>query len=56
VGGRAPDIVERLREQAINTSATLAEWAVIDMSDKNATTGARGPAARGGPRGPFVRR
>jgi selenocysteine lyase/cysteine desulfurase len=40
-GVRAPDIVERLREQAINTSATLAEWAVIDMSDKNATTAVR---------------
>lgn len=40
-GVPAPEIVARLREQAINTSATLAEWAVIDMADKNAATAVR---------------
>jgi selenocysteine lyase/cysteine desulfurase len=32
----APAIVERLREQAINTSATFRECAVLDMDDKAA--------------------
>ncbi len=37
----ARDIVERLREQAINTSATAREWAVIDMKEKQAVTAVR---------------
>lgn len=40
-GTAAPAIVERLREQAINTSATFAEWAVLDMKDKGARTAVR---------------
>jgi selenocysteine lyase/cysteine desulfurase len=35
------DIVLRLREQAINTSATLREWAVMDMDDKQAAGAVR---------------
>jgi selenocysteine lyase/cysteine desulfurase len=35
-GHEAPAIVERLREQAINTSATFRECAVLDMDDKRA--------------------
>ncbi|MGD8278691.1 MAG: aminotransferase class V-fold PLP-dependent enzyme [Gemmatimonadota bacterium] len=37
----ARDIVERLREEAINTSATVREWAVIDMKEKQAATAVR---------------
>jgi selenocysteine lyase/cysteine desulfurase len=37
----APEIVSRLREQAINTSSTLRQWAVIDMKEKNARTAVR---------------
>jgi selenocysteine lyase/cysteine desulfurase len=37
----APVIVSRLREQAINTSSTLRQWAIIDMKDKNAHTAVR---------------
>jgi selenocysteine lyase/cysteine desulfurase len=37
----APTVVERLREQAINTSATFREWAVLDMKDKDARTAIR---------------
>jgi selenocysteine lyase/cysteine desulfurase len=37
----APEVVQRLREQAINTSVTLREWAVLDMTDKQATTAVR---------------
>jgi selenocysteine lyase/cysteine desulfurase len=37
----APVIVSRLREQAINTSSTVRQWAVIDMKDKNAHTAVR---------------
>lgn len=40
-GVAAPAIVERLREQAINTSATFAEWAVLDMKEKGARTAVR---------------
>jgi selenocysteine lyase/cysteine desulfurase len=35
-GHEAPAIVERLRDQAINTSATFRECAVLDMDDKAA--------------------
>jgi selenocysteine lyase/cysteine desulfurase len=37
----ATEIVARLREQAINTSATFREWAVIDMKQKGARTAVR---------------
>jgi selenocysteine lyase/cysteine desulfurase len=37
----AGEIVERLREQAINTSATSREWAVIDMKEKQAASAVR---------------
>jgi selenocysteine lyase/cysteine desulfurase len=37
----AADIVARLREQAINTSATVRAWAVIDMKEKQARTAVR---------------
>ncbi len=37
----AADVVERLREQAINTSATAREWAVLDMKDKGAHSAVR---------------
>jgi selenocysteine lyase/cysteine desulfurase len=37
----APAIVARLREQAINTSSTAREWAVIDMKEKQATGAVR---------------
>lgn len=40
-GHGADEIVERLREQAINTSATYREWAQLDMRDKNARTAVR---------------
>jgi selenocysteine lyase/cysteine desulfurase len=33
--------MKRLREQAINTGATLQKWAVIDMADKGARTALR---------------
>lgn len=37
----APEIVAALREQAINTSATARQWAVLDMKDKRAQTAVR---------------
>ncbi|MCI0435911.1 MAG: aminotransferase class V-fold PLP-dependent enzyme, partial [Gemmatimonadetes bacterium] len=37
----ADEIVARLREQAINTSATLRAYAMIDMKDKDAATAVR---------------
>jgi selenocysteine lyase/cysteine desulfurase len=37
----AGTIVERLREQAINTSATYREYAVLDMDDKRAASAVR---------------
>jgi selenocysteine lyase/cysteine desulfurase len=37
----AHEIMKRLREQAINTGATLQKWAVIDMADKGARTALR---------------
>lgn len=40
-GYTADEIVNRLRDQAINTSATIREWAVIDMKDKGARTAVR---------------
>jgi selenocysteine lyase/cysteine desulfurase len=40
-GFAASEIVTRLREQAINTSATVREWAVIDMKAKNASSAVR---------------
>jgi selenocysteine lyase/cysteine desulfurase len=33
-GHDAVDVVARLREEAINTSATFREYAVLDMDDK----------------------
>jgi selenocysteine lyase/cysteine desulfurase len=40
-GMDASRVVERLREEAINTSATVREWAVLDMKDKEATSAVR---------------
>jgi selenocysteine lyase/cysteine desulfurase len=40
-GWRAPDLVIALRERHINTSATLREYAVIDMDEKRAQTALR---------------
>jgi selenocysteine lyase/cysteine desulfurase len=40
-GHDAGTIVERLREQAINTSATYREYAVLDMDDKRAASAVR---------------
>lgn len=40
-GADAGAIVERLREQAINTSATFRGWAVIDMAAKHADSAVR---------------
>jgi selenocysteine lyase/cysteine desulfurase len=40
-GQDAPAMVERLREQAINTSATHRDYAVIDMDRKHATSALR---------------
>jgi selenocysteine lyase/cysteine desulfurase len=40
-GHDAGAIVERLREQAINTSATYREYAVLDMDDKRAASAVR---------------
>lgn len=40
-GQDADTIVARLREQAINTSATYREWAVIDMTEKRAPSAIR---------------
>jgi selenocysteine lyase/cysteine desulfurase len=40
-GCDAGDMVRRLREQAINTSATLRDYAVIDMDQKRATSALR---------------
>jgi selenocysteine lyase/cysteine desulfurase len=37
----AHEIMARLREQAINTGATLRKWAVIDMADKDAANALR---------------
>lgn len=40
-GHDARDVVIKLREEAINTSATLREYAVLDMDDKGAQTAVR---------------
>ena len=40
-GHDARDVVKRLREEAINTSATMREWAVLDMDAKGAQTAVR---------------
>ena len=40
-GHDARDVVKRLREEAINTSATLREYAVIDMDAKHAKSAVR---------------
>lgn len=40
-GHDARDVAERLREEAINTSATLREYAVLDMDEKGAQTALR---------------
>lgn len=40
-GFTAREVVERLAEQAINTSATQREYAVIDMKEKDATCAVR---------------
>jgi selenocysteine lyase/cysteine desulfurase len=40
-GHDARDVAERLREEAINTSATLREYAVLDMDAKGAQTALR---------------
>lgn len=40
-GHDAHTVVERLREEAINVSATLREYAVLDMDDKGVTTAVR---------------
>ncbi len=40
-GHDARDVVNRLREEAINVSATMREWAVLDMDAKGAQTAVR---------------
>lgn len=40
-GHDARDVVQRLREEAINVSATLREYAVLDMDDKGAESAVR---------------
>jgi selenocysteine lyase/cysteine desulfurase len=40
-GHDARDVVNRLREEAINVSATLREYAVLDMDEKRAATAVR---------------
>lgn len=40
-GHDARDVAERLREEAINTSATLREYAVLDMDEKEVQTALR---------------
>ncbi len=40
-GNDAAEIVARLREQAINTSATFRDWALIDMRQKGVTNAVR---------------
>lgn len=40
-GHDARDVVSRLREEAINVSATLREYAVLDMDDKHVQTALR---------------
>jgi selenocysteine lyase/cysteine desulfurase len=40
-GWRAPDLVEALRQRGINTSASLREYAVIDMDEKRAASALR---------------
>jgi len=40
-GWRAPDLVDALRQRGINTSASLREYAVIDMDEKRATSALR---------------
>jgi selenocysteine lyase/cysteine desulfurase len=40
-GVPAAAIVDALRDEAINTSATVREWAVIDMKDKGAHSAVR---------------
>ncbi len=41
VGKAAPDIVRELRARGINTSATLRDYAVIDMDDKRVVSAVR---------------
>ncbi|MGQ0562568.1 MAG: hypothetical protein ACT443_11925 [Gemmatimonadota bacterium] len=41
IGRDAREIVARLREEAINVSATLREYAVLDMDRKQAETAVR---------------
>ena len=41
IGHDARDVVMRLREEAINVSATLREYAVLDMDEKGAETAVR---------------
>lgn len=40
-GMEAARVVELLREEAINTSATVREWAVLDMKEKDASSAVR---------------
>lgn len=40
-GHHASEVVERLREEAINVSATLREYAVLDMDDKGVKSAVR---------------
>jgi selenocysteine lyase/cysteine desulfurase len=40
-GWRAPDLVDALRQRGINTSASLREYAVIDMDEKRAASAPR---------------
>jgi selenocysteine lyase/cysteine desulfurase len=40
-GWRAPELVLKLRERGINTSASMREYAVLDMDDKRAATALR---------------
>jgi len=40
-GWKSPALVDYLRARKINTSATLREFAVIDMDEKRATTALR---------------
>jgi selenocysteine lyase/cysteine desulfurase len=40
-GHDARDVVKRLREEAINVSATLREFAVLDMDEKRAESAVR---------------
>jgi selenocysteine lyase/cysteine desulfurase len=40
-GRRASDLVRSLRDRKINTSATIREWAILDMDDKHAASAVR---------------